>query len=157
MIDGCLIIRRFSDPALALGYSSGVTDSMHSAVRWLRVSYIGGAVADGLVGCLMLLPGRMGETGFTYSMGLGASLMFGWTALLIWANRKPVERKGVLLLTIFPVITGLVATGVWAGASGFFPVSRVVPTTVLGVVLIILLGFSYRKAKIAEGRTGSRG
>ncbi len=35
----------------------------------------------------------------------GASLMLGWTILLLWADRKPIERKFILLLTFFPVIT----------------------------------------------------
>ena len=76
------------------------------AVRWLKASYIAGVLADGLVGVLMLIPDRMGETEFRVPMGLAASLMFGWTALLLWAYRKPFERKGVLLLTIFAVIFG---------------------------------------------------
>lgn len=58
---------------------------MDTAVRWLRVSDLAGAVADGVIGILMLLPSRMGETEFRYPMGLGATLMFGWTALLLWA------------------------------------------------------------------------
>jgi hypothetical protein len=123
---------------------------MKSAIRWLRVSYITGAVADGLAGILMLLPGRMGETEFRYAMGLGAALMFGWTALLLWANLKPLERKGVLLLTIFPVITGLFLTGIWAASSGFFPVVKIIPTSILQVVLVILFGFSYLKARAVE-------
>lgn len=40
-------------------------------------------------------------------MGIGASLMTGWTCLLLWAVRKPVERRGVILLTAFPVVFGL--------------------------------------------------
>jgi hypothetical protein len=123
-----------------------MNDRSQAAVRWLRASYITGAVADTLVGILMLVPGRMGETEFRYPMGLGASLMFGWAALLLWADRKPVERKGVLLLTIFPVITGLLATGIWAAASGRLPVTRILPSSALGLSLIGLLGFSYWKA-----------
>ena len=119
---------------------------METAVRWLKASYLAGAAADGVTGVLMLLPGRMGETEFRYPMGLGASLMFGWAALLLWAYRKPVERRGVLVLTIFPVITGLVTTGIWAAAAGHFPVQKVVPTSVLGVALIVLMGYSYLKA-----------
>ena len=34
----------------------------------------------------------------------------GLAALLCGANKKPMERKGVLVLTIFPFITGSVAT-----------------------------------------------
>ncbi len=40
-------------------------------------------------------------------MGIGASLMTGWTCLLVWAVRKPIERRGVILLTAFPVVFGL--------------------------------------------------
>lgn len=123
---------------------------MKSAVRWLRISYITGAVADGLAGIVMLLPSRMGETEFRYAMGLGAALMFGWTALLLWANMKPLERKGVLLLTIFPTITGLLLTGIWSATAGFFPFEKIIPTSILQVVLIILFGFSYLKARSAE-------
>ena len=42
------------------------------------------------------------------TMGIGASLMMGWTLLLAWTAQKPVERKAVLLLTAFPVIFGLI-------------------------------------------------
>ncbi len=128
---------------------------MDSAIRWLKASYIAGAVADGLVGVLMLLPDRMGEGEFRYSMGLGASLMFGWTALLLWACRRPMERKAVLLITIFPVITGLVASGIWAAATGFFTVQRIAPTMVLGISLIALMSFGYWKAGVAEREEGS--
>ncbi len=123
-----------------------------SALRWLRASYLLGAAADGLIGILMLLPGRMGETEFRYPMGLGASLMFGWTGLLLWAYQRPMERKGVLVLTIFPVISGLMATGIWAAAAGHFPVQKIVPSSILGTALILLMGFSYWKAAIAGKR-----
>lgn len=43
-------------------------------------------------------------------MLIGGSLMTGWTFLLIWALLKPVERRGILLLTAFPVIFGLFIT-----------------------------------------------
>jgi len=37
---------------------------------------------------------------FTYAMRYGAPLMVGWTGLLFWAERKPVERRDVLLITL---------------------------------------------------------
>ena len=116
-------------------------------VTWLRTSYWAGAVADAVVGILILIPSRMGETEFRYPMGLAAALMFGWTALLVWADRKPVERKGVLLITVFPVITGLLLSGFYAVAAGLFPASKVIPSSVVGLGLLVLLLYSYGKAR----------
>ncbi len=95
---------------------------MKSAIKWLKPSFIAGAVADGLIGLLMLVPGRMGETEFRYPMGLGASLMFGWRALLIWGYKKPMTRKGIRVITLVPVIARLVATasGRWLLAGYLF-------------------------------------
>lgn len=123
---------------------------MESAVRWLKASYIAGAIADGLAGVAMLIPSRMDETEFRYPMGLGASLMFGWTVLLLWGYRRPMERKGILLITIFPVITGLLATTVWGFASGALTLQRTIPPCTLCTALIALFGFSYLKARSVD-------
>jgi len=40
-------------------------------------------------------------------MGIGGTLMTGWTILLIWAVIKPIERRGVILITAFPVVFGM--------------------------------------------------
>ncbi len=40
-------------------------------------------------------------------LGIGGSLMAGWTFLLLWAVRQPIERRFVILLTAFPVVFGL--------------------------------------------------
>ena len=37
-------------------------------------------------------------------MGIGGSLLTGWTFLLLWAVREPIERRAVILLTAFPVV-----------------------------------------------------
>jgi len=42
-------------------------------------------------------------------MRTGAPLMAGWTVLLLWADRQPLERRGVLPITVLPVIAGLMA------------------------------------------------
>ena len=123
---------------------------MHRKIRWLKASYLAGAVADVGIGILTLIPSRMGETAVTYPMGLAATVMFGWALLLIWAYRKPVERKGILVITIFPVIIGLLATGLYAVAAGIFPIGRIVPTSTLGIGLIALMGYSYLGARDLE-------
>ena len=80
-------------------------------------------------------------------MGTSASLMFGWTLLLIWADRKPAERKGVLLLTIVPVISGLMASGIYAVSDGVILINRAVPSWILGTSIVCLMGFSYYNAR----------
>ena len=116
-------------------------------VGWLRTSYWAGAVADSATGVLILIPDRMGETEFRYSMGLAAALMFGWTLLLVWADRKPVERKGILLITVFPVICGLLLSGIWSVAAGLLPTTRIVPSSIVGAILIVLMLYSYFNAR----------
>ncbi len=39
-------------------------------------------------------------------MGMAGTTVTGWTFLLLWAVRKPVERRFVILLTAFPVVFG---------------------------------------------------
>ena len=124
-------------------------------VTWLRTSYWAGAVTDGAIGILILMPSRMGETEFRYPMGLAAALMFGWTALLVWADRKPTERKAILLITVFPVITGLLLSGIYAVTTGLLPSTKIIPGLVIGVILIILMLYSYVNARglgLEEGK-----
>jgi hypothetical protein len=51
-------------------------------------------------------------------MGLGASLMAGWTLLLGWAVREPIERRVVIFLTAFPVVSGLFVVALIGFLSG---------------------------------------
>jgi hypothetical protein len=100
---------------------------------------------------LMLIPGRMGETEFRYPMGLAATLAFGWTALLVWADRKPVERKGILVITVFPVITGLLLSGIYGVVVGLLPAAQIIPGSAVGVILIVLMLYSYWNARGPDG------
>ena len=80
---------------------------------------------------------------YRYAMGLGASLMLGWTFLLIWADRRPVERRGVLLLTVFPVLFGLIISGIYAVMTGLISAGRMVPTWIFQGLITGLYLFSY--------------
>ncbi len=125
-------------------------------IKFLRISYWVGAVFDALIIIPMLLPKVasvvFGIPSFNpgndygYAMYIAASLMLGWVSLLIWADRKPVERRGVLLLTIIPVVTGLIFSGVYAVTSGFIPVEGMLPTWLMQGMLVLLFGFSYLNA-----------
>ncbi|MDH3728985.1 MAG: hypothetical protein OER77_15750, partial [Myxococcales bacterium] len=126
---------------------------MDKNVRGLRIAYWAGAIADAVAAVMMFLPelgaavyGRadlIPSNDYRYAMGLGGSLMLGWTMLLLWADRKPMERRGVLLLTVFPVIVGLALAGVYAVVSDLVPFTRMIPTWVVQGALASLMLFSY--------------
>ncbi len=136
-------------------------------IRWLRISYRVGAVADGIVAVLMFFPelGRAayGDAGFEptpdyrYAMRFGAALMLGWTALLLWADRRPLERRGVLLITVF-VIAGLAWAGVYAVSAELVSLPFMIPSWGFQALLVALFLYSYHrsaraaaKASIPEG------
>jgi hypothetical protein len=86
---------------------------------------------------------------------MGASLMFGWTVLLIWADRKPVERKGILLITIVPVVVGLALTTLYGFLKGYIPLKGAIPIWMLQISLTVLFLAAYLFAR--ESRDGLPG
>lgn len=126
--------------------------------KFLRISYWIGAIFDALVIIPMLSPQVAGiifrgspnydpGNDYGYAMRIGASLMLGWVCLLIWADQKPVERRGVLLLTIVPVLVGLIYSGIYAVTMNVIPTGNMLPTWIMQGMLVLLFGFSYLNAK----------
>ncbi len=89
-------------------------------ITTIKLCYVAGAVADALIGILLLFPALSAETlglaevpsrlSERLALQMTAVLLFGWTGLLLWGAQSPIERRGVLLLTISPVISGLALT-----------------------------------------------
>lgn len=133
-------------------------------VQWLRVSYWVGAVADAVCAVAMLAPRWLGavygiadfEPGsdYRYAMGLGGSLMLGWTLLLLWADRRPVERRGVLLITVF-VILGLASAGAYAVGSGLIAPGEMISTWLVQALLVALFVYSYARSHESSGRSAA--
>jgi hypothetical protein len=133
---------------------------MKTGIPWLRFSYWMGALIDTLAAIQMLdpavfavtnrIPNFQPSAAFLYAMRMGASLMLGWTFMLLWADRRPMERKFILLVTVIPVIAGFVIAEILAVASGLLPVSAAWPVWALQTILTILFLSSYRMASIAE-------
>lgn len=125
---------------------------MKDSTTWLRTSFLVGAVADGLVAVAMFSEMVVGHASplthsvpdipYRYAIGLAGSLMLGWTVLLLWANRKPIERRGVLLLTCL-VVLGLMLTVVFAMSSTYMPVVPGMSVLVFQAGLIALFASSY--------------
>lgn len=136
---------------------------MNKKILLLRTSYWAGAIIDALATIPLVFPSihawMYGISYFSVTPVINnfsytaASLMLGWTIILIWADRKPIERKGVLPITIFPVVAGIAYSGIYLVMTGIVEVQRIIPTIVMQVCITILFLFSYIYASLKE--TGS--
>jgi len=138
-----------------------VAEPNEKAVVLLRVAYWVGAIFDGLTLVPMLVP-RIGARLFgladfapgpeyRYAMSLTAALMLGWTLLLLWADRRPVERRGVLPLTVVVVI-GLAAAGAYAVGAGIVSAERMAPTWIWQGVISALFIFAFLRSRDTGAR-----
>jgi hypothetical protein len=119
---------------------------MKKNVMLLRISYWVAAIADFVVAVIVLFPSRMGVTAFVYPMGLMAAVAFSWGVLLIMADRKPMERRWVLLPTILVVfLLGL--AGIFAALRNLISTSRIIWTSVAVYLILSLLIYSYIKTR----------
>ncbi|MGX9789772.1 hypothetical protein [Mycobacterium sp. MMS18-G62] len=147
---------------------SSTADSTANAVRWLRRSYWAGALVDAVAAVGMAVPRLYGPTlrfkpdfdrsgpEFSYAMRAGAPLMAGWTVLLMWADRRPLERRGVLPITVVPVVAGLMANDASAVRAGQLVGRGVLPVRALQLALVGLFAYSAAKARAALNDEGSR-
>jgi hypothetical protein len=130
-----------------------------NVIFWLRVSYWLGAILDLLAGLTMLFPALFAinnqlssfypAPNYRYAMGMGAPLMLAWTLLLLWADRKPLERMGILPIT-FLVILGEVANEIIAARTGYITATALIPTWIIQAILSVLFIFSYLNARKLE-------
>jgi hypothetical protein len=128
----------------------------NNPIFWLHISYWAGAVLDILAALVMLFPSLFvvlnqpanfqADAAYRYAMGMGAPLMIGWTILLLWADRKPVERKGILPITLI-VVAGEITIQIWGILTGFLPLPALLPTFVMQALLGFLFVFSYVYAR----------
>ena len=133
---------------------------MPTEEKLLRTAFLAGAVTDALALFPMLIPplaallwGFEDVSGaYRFAMGYGASLMLGWTVLLVWASQRPVERRFVAALTVL-VIYGLVATEVVAVATGKLALWRMLPTWILQATLLGLFASGYHYATLQRVRS----
>jgi len=125
-----------------------------NVILFLKCSFIIGAITDALalipMLCLAAAKIMWGFNSFSpsyyFAMGYGSSLMFAWTILLIWAYRKPLERRIIALLTTI-VIIGLVVTEITTAICGYIDIHKLIPTFILQSILLFLFSFSFIKSK----------
>jgi len=122
----------------------------NKAVFWLKLSFLTGAVVDAVALIPMLVPpaakifwGFDNFTGIYYfAMGMGASLMLAWTILLLWAYRRPMERRFIALFTVIIVI-GIIVTEIVAINMGYIQTKKLVVSLVMQPVLLALFSYGF--------------
>jgi hypothetical protein len=78
---------------------------------------------------------------------MAGSFLLGWSLLLIWGGRRPKERKGVLLLTLCPVLTAWVAAEIYAVVFTGLSFTARLPFWILQGGLSLLFTFTYFQAR----------
>lgn len=123
---------------------------MTKSILLLRLSYWIAALADFAIAILAWIPERMGVTEIVYPGGLASVIAFSWGVMLLIADRKPFERRWILVPTIL-VVTLITVTRVKFALEGTIEFSLIL--LLFGVSLIALMTYSYYyAAKYSEVR-----
>ena len=113
---------------------------MAKSVLLLRMSYWIAAIADFAIAILAWIPERMGVTEVVYPGGLASVIAFSWGLMLLIADRKPMERKWILIPTII-VVALITAIRTKFSLDGSIEFSLAL--LLFAVALLILMTYSY--------------
>ncbi len=134
-------------------------DATARELTLIRLAYVLGIVADALWAVALFVPavygGLTGIDGFdpdsdTRSiMIIGGTLMAAWTLLLVWALRDPIGRRGVILLTAFPIVFVLTLLAVANVVDGeTFQIWIVAKGAVLIASMVVSYVLARRRAEV---------
>ncbi len=137
----------------------------------LKFMFVLGAIVDGaiavswfLIASGMSIPnifnGHVG-TGSDYQLAMynGAMFMAGWTVLLAWGAIKPIERRGLLLITsvllFLSVVVELVFFRDMLGGAGFiFGVTKRILLAALATAIYFYSFRSIDRISKSRGKAG---
>jgi len=113
---------------------------MTRPVLLLRISYWIAAIADFVIAILVWIPERMGVAEIVYPMGRASAVAFSWGVLLLVADRKPLERRWILIPTIL-VVTLITFARTTFSLYGTIEFS--IALLLFAIALIIFMAYSY--------------
>jgi len=133
---------------------------MSKKILFIKILFYVGAAVDVLATLPLLFP-EMAQSGFglepykvsddyMYISRMAASLMLGWAFLLFWGSFKPIERKGLLLITLFPVVFGVSVASIMLVKSGYVEVKYMISLWIYYAFLIPAYIFGYITASKIE-------
>ena len=131
----------------------------NKSVKYLKISCWWGIIADAIMAIQMLFPNLFiifmkikvnMPRDFGFGLRYGVPLMVGWTILLFWVKRNPMERKDVLLITLFPVVAGYTVFQIYSIQDNYTTLVNAIPVFILQTAMSVMFIFSYIKAKRFE-------
>ena len=139
-----------------------MTDTATRKMFVLKVAFLAGAVADGLIAIewflislgLVEMPMHPsfyvgGGQDFRFVVGTAGLFMLGWAFLMYWGSRRPVERRGILLLTAVMLFAAILWDGLVFGH--LFSTRQIVLGSSVKLFLVIVFAGSYWYSKKADG------
>ena len=123
---------------------------MAKPILLLRLSYWIAAIADFSIAVLAWMPERMSVSETVYPMGLASAVAFSWGILLLIADRKPLERRWILIPTIL-VVTLIAFARTKFSLDGAIEFS--IALLLFAIALIILMAYSLNCANLDDRNT----
>jgi drug/metabolite transporter (DMT)-like permease len=133
---------------------NGVAKRRETSIVLLRLSYWIAAIADFVVAALVLMPSRMGAGALQYPMGLASAAVFSWGVMLLVADRRPLERRWMLVPTALVVALLTLVRTIFA-LQGAIPFSAGI--LAFGTGLTALICYSYYHAGRSAGNDRETG
>jgi len=128
----------------------------------LKTAFLIGAVVDGVIAIEWFLislgvvdlpvhPSFFVGSGqdFQFILSIAALFMMGWAFLLYWGSWRPIERRGILLLTAAMLFIATLSDGVVFGQ--LFSARQIALGTSIKLSLAILFAGSYWHSKRIHG------
>ena len=127
-------------------------------IKILRAGFWIGGILDGIYAINMALVWLIDSyTGFDpikmmrfteglqsrYAWGFACVMVTGWTILMFWADRKPLERRDVILITAFPIVSGLLLDSMFAVITNLETWRGMIPIQIAYVFLLALFSIGY--------------
>lgn len=132
-------------------------------VTVLKTVFIIGAVADGVLAIEWFLislgvvnlpvhPSFFVGSGqdFQYILGVCALFMMGWALLLYWGSARPIERRGILLITAVMLFAAILSD--YIIFSYLFSAQQIVLGSSVKLLLVFLFAGSYWHSLRVHGR-----
>ena len=128
----------------------------------LKTAFLVGAIADSVIAIEWYLislglvdmpvhPSFFAGSGqdFQYILSTGALFMMGWAFLLFWGSVRPIERRGILLITAAMLLIAILSD--YIIFSQLFSLQQVILGSLVKLSLVILFAGSYWHSKRVHG------